>query len=57
MKGLVLKELYAAKTTLKSALTSAVLFYRYGHRDEIPGIFRCGLNDFDKHLPYKFHCL
>ena len=26
MKGLVLKELYAAKTTLKSALTSAVLF-------------------------------
>ncbi len=26
MKGLVLKELYAAKTTLKSALTSAVVF-------------------------------
>ena len=26
MKGLVLKELYAAKTTLKSALTSAVIF-------------------------------
>ena len=26
MNGLVLKELYAAKTTLKSALTSAVLF-------------------------------